>query len=293
MFIGVGTAVITPFKGNKIDYKSFEKIINNQIENNISSLIVLGTTGEAPTINDEEKKELIKFSKELVKDKIPLIIGTGTNSTDKTLKNSLFAINNGADGVLVVTPYYNKPTQMGLYKHYEFLSKNLDKPIIIYNVPSRTGGNILPETVLKCSELDNVVGIKEASGDLTQIDTLISILKGKNNFNIWSGNDDSAFHLVCSGGDGVISVVSNVIPNKMSKMIQYALDGDLSQARSMHIELLPLMKNLFCETNPLPIKYAMSYLGFCENELRLPLCECSETTKKIVKATLQKIGKIK
>lgn len=293
MFRGVGTAVITPFKGNKIDYKSFEKIINNQIENNISSLIVLGTTGEAPTINDEEKKELIKFSKKLVKDKIPLIIGTGTNSTDKTLKNSLFAINNGADGVLVVTPYYNKPTQMGLYKHYEFLSRNLDKPIIIYNVPSRTGGNILPETVLKCSELDNVVGIKEASGDLIQIDTLISILKGENNFNIWSGNDDSAFHLVCSGGDGVISVVSNVVPNKMSKMIQYALDGNLSQARNMHIELLPLMKNLFCETNPLPVKYAMSYLGFCENELRLPLCKCSETTKKIVEATLQKIGKIK
>ncbi len=293
MFRGVGTAVITPFKGNKIDYKSFEKIVKNQIENNINSLIVLGTTGEAPTINDEEKKELIKFSKELVKDKIPLIIGTGTNSTNKTLMNSIFAINNGADGVLVVTPYYNKPTQMGLFKHYEFLSKNLNKPIIIYNVPSRTGGNILPETVMKCSELEYVVGIKEASGDLVQIDTIISLLKGKNNFKIWSGNDDSAFHLVCSGGDGVISVVSNVVPNKMSEMIRYALDGDLTQARNLHIELLPLMKNLFCETNPLPVKYAMSYLGFCENELRLPLSECSETTKKIVENTLNKLGKIK
>jgi len=293
MFRGVGTAVITPFKDNRIDYKSFEKIIGDQLDNGIKALIVLGTTGEAPTVTDAEKKELIQFSKNIVKNKVPLVIGTGTNSTEKTLKSSYFAFENGADGVLVVTPYYNKPTQKGLFEHFAYLSNNLNGPIIIYNVPSRTGVNILPETVKRCSNLKNIAGIKEASGDLFQIDSLIKQFKDNDKFKIWSGNDDSAFHLVCSGGDGVISVVSNVVPKQMSEMISYALNGDLENSSKLHLELLSLMKNLFCETNPIPVKYAMSYLGYCDNKLRLPLCTCTKETEKIVIDTLNNLGIVK
>jgi 4-hydroxy-tetrahydrodipicolinate synthase len=293
MFRGVGTAVITPFKDNRIDYESFEKIIGNQLDNGIKALIVLGTTGEAPTVTNAEKKELIQFSKNIVKNRVPLIIGTGTNSTEKTLKSSYFAFENGADGVLVVTPYYNKPTQKGLFEHYAYLSNSLNGPIIIYNVPSRTGVNILPETVKRCSNLKNIAGIKEASGDLFQIDSLIKLFKDNDKFKIWSGNDDSAFHLVCSGGDGVISVVSNVVPKQMSEMISYALNGDLKNSSELHLKMLPLMKNLFCETNPIPVKYAMSYLGYCDNKLRLPLCTCSKETEKIIIDTLNDLGIVK
>ncbi len=291
MFRGTGTAVITPFKDGAVDFGSFRRFLRFQLENGIEALIVLGTTGESPTINESERTKLIRIAVDEAGGKVPVIVGTGTNSTEKTIKSSLKAFDEGADGVLVVVPYYNKPTQEGLYRHFGEIATRVQGPVIIYNVPGRTGANILPDTVIRCLEFNNIVGVKEASGDQYQVDYLISALRSKeSDFKVWSGNDDQAFHLCCSGGDGVISVISNVAPMKTSTMIHSILKGDLHIARGLHLELLPLMKALFVESNPIPVKYALSLMNYCQNELRLPLYELSGGNQEVVRKALQESG---
>ncbi|MFY9382505.1 MAG: 4-hydroxy-tetrahydrodipicolinate synthase, partial [Acetomicrobium sp.] len=273
MFRGTGTALITPFKKGRVDFESLERLVEFQIRNGVDFLVVLGTTGEATTISSTEKRKIIRFFVERVARRIPIVVGTGSNCTQTTVELSQVALSLGADAVLIVTPYYNKPPQDGLYEHYRTVASRLGSgQIIIYNVPGRTGVNILPETVIRLAEIPNIVGIKEASGNQAQVDALIkNVKRTRQDFAVLSGNDDQAFHLVNAGGDGVISVLSNVAPKETSDMIRYTLQGKTEEARRLHLQLFPLMKGLFCETNPIPVKYAASKLGLCRNELRLPL----------------------
>jgi len=291
MFGGTGTAVVTPFKEGGVDFESFGRFLNWQIEGGVEFLVVLGTTGESPTVTADERAEIITFAVKTAAGRVPVVIGTGTNSTANTIALSQQAEALGADGVLVVTPYYNKPTQEGLYQHFKAVAASIRIPLIVYNVPGRTGTNILPETVRRLSRLLNVAGIKEAAGDVAQIDTLVRLIKkDRPDFAILSGNDDQAFHLVNSGGDGVISVLSNVMPRETSDMIRLALAGEVEKARELHHRMFPLMKNLFMESNPIPVKYAVNRLGLCRNELRLPLVPASEKCMAVIDESLKECG---
>ena len=291
MFGGTGTAVVTPFKEGGVDFESFGRFLNWQIENGVEFLVVLGTTGESPTVTAAERAEIITFAVKAAAGRVPVVIGTGTNSTASTIALSQQAEGLGADGVLVVTPYYNKPTQEGLYQHFKAVAAAIKIPLIVYNVPGRTGTNILPETVHRLSRLLNVAGIKEAAGDVAQIDTLVRLIKkDRPDFAILSGNDDQAFHLVNSGGDGVISVLSNVMPRETSDMIRLALAGEVEKARELHHRMFPLMKNLFMESNPIPVKYAVNRLGLCRNELRLPLVPATEKCMAVIDESLKECG---
>ncbi len=287
MFRGTGTALVTPFAEKGVDYKAFQRLIDAQIDSGVQGLIVLGTTGEAPTVTDKERDEIVSFSVSASAGRLPVIVGTGANSTEHTVELSRRACDLGADGVLVVTPYYNKPTQEGLFRHFETVARAVPTPIIVYNVPGRTGCTILPETVARLAEIENVVGIKEASGDLSQVDELIRRLKAlRPDFLVYSGNDDQAFHVGCSGGDGVISVLSNVAPRETVSMMNACLAGELAAARDAHMRLFPLMKALFVETNPIPVKYAVFALGLCGPEIRLPLVQASQGTRNRVDSCL-------
>ncbi len=291
MFGGTGTAVVTPFKEIGVDFESFGRFLNWQIEGGVEFLVVLGTTGESPTVSAGERAEIITFAVKTAAGRVPEVIGTGSNSTAAAAALSQQAEALGADGVLVVTPYYNKPTQEGLYQHFKAVAAAIKIPLIVYNVPGRTGTNILPETVHRLSRLLNVAGIKEASGDVAQIDTLVRLIKkDRPDFAILSGNDDQAFHLVNSGGDGVISVLSNVMPRETSDMIRLALAGEVEKARELHHRMFPLMKNLFIESNPIPVKYAVNRLGLCRNELRLPLVPASEKCMAVIDESLKECG---
>jgi len=294
MFDGVMTAMVTPFKNGEVDCESLRRFVEFQIENAVDALLVLGTTGEAPTISDGERERIIGTVLEVNDGKLPIIVGAGTNSTEKSLKLIKSAEKQGVDGVLVVTPYYNKPTQDGLYQHFKYLSERTSLKIIVYNVPGRTGVNILPETVLRIAQdLRNVVGIKEASGNIAQIDKLmIELRKTREDFKVWSGNDDQAFHVMNSGGNGVISVLSNIAPKQVADMCRYALDGNVIEARKIHQRFFKLMKALFVETNPIPVKSALSLMGLVRNELRLPLTPAKETTTKLLETLMRECGLI-
>ncbi len=291
MFRGTGTALITPFRGGAFDEAGYRSFIDFQIEGGVDALIVLGTTGEAPSVTDEERARIISCAVSHSKGRVPVIVGTGSNSTAHTISMSVQAQDLGADGVLVVTPYYNKPTQEGLYLHFKAVARSISIPIVLYNVPGRTGCNILPETVARLLDVPNIVGIKEASGDMAQVDQLIRLVKPlRPDFMVYSGNDDQAFHLVCSGGDGIISVLSNAAPREMSFMVDRILAGDLEEARDEHLRLFPLMKGLFVESNPIPVKYAVAKLGYCTEEIRLPLTPASQSTKDRVDRDLKDLG---
>ncbi|MST56208.1 4-hydroxy-tetrahydrodipicolinate synthase [Pyramidobacter sp. SM-530-WT-4B] len=291
MFRGTGTALITPFRNGAVDFDALGELLDFQVENGVDALIVLGTTGEAATLTPAERDEVISFALRAVDGRIPVIIGTGTNNTATTVDLSRRAEELGADGVLVVTPFYNKPNQEGLYRHFRTVAESVRIPVILYNVPGRTGVNLLPETTLRLAQIENIVGVKEASGDQYQCDSLLRSLQVvRSDFRVWSGNDDQAFHLVCSGGDGVISVLSNVLPAQTAAMIGAALGGDVAAARRWHQKLLPLMKDLFNESNPIPVKFAAGELGLCRDELRLPLVPAGEKTRELVRADLLELG---
>jgi len=293
IFKGTGTAIITPFNENGIDYENFDRLIDWQIEQKVEFLLVLGTTGESPTILGTERDELIKFFIKKVNGRVPVVVGTSSNSTAVAIQNSVNAQKLGADGVLVVTPYYNKPSQEGLYQHFKAVSEAITIPLIIYNVPGRTGVNILPETVLRLADFKNIAALKEASGIQAQVDELLRKIHAlRSDFSVLSGNDDQAFHLVNSGGQGVISVLSNIAPRQTSDMIREALAGNVAKARELHLRLFPLMKNLFMETNPMPVKYGTNKLGFCKNILRLPLVPASEKCCKQIDADMKECGLI-
>ncbi|MGB9614925.1 MAG: 4-hydroxy-tetrahydrodipicolinate synthase [Fervidobacterium sp.] len=289
MFTGVGTAIVTPFNDGEVDYETYKKLVEWQLESGVQAIVVAGTTGEGATLSLFEREKLTVLTKEICEKKAQVIVGTGTNDTHKTLELSKNAEQNGADALLIVTPYYNKPTQEGLYAHYRYLSERLDKSIIIYNVPSRTGINIAPETVARlASDCKNIKAIKEANSDINQADEIYRLTEGK--FVIYSGNDDRAFHMVCAGAKGVISVASNVIPAQIVKLIDLALKGQVSQARELHFKYLELMKVLFVESNPIPVKAALSLMGIIRNELRLPLVSAKTSTIELLKNSLKKVG---
>jgi 4-hydroxy-tetrahydrodipicolinate synthase len=289
MFKGVGTALITPFKDNgEVDYDLFEKLLDYQLENNIDALVVLGTTGESPTIYLEERQKLTKMAVAKADGKIPVIVGTGTNDTVKVIEMNKLAEKNGADGLLIVTPYYNKTSQAGLIDHYTYIAKQTELPIIAYNVPSRTGVNIEPETFRKMSEMeDNIVAIKEASGDMSQILNVIGIARYKKT--IFSGNDDQALPLMMSGGSGVISVFSNLMPGVMKEITSHILAEDYQAARDLHYKYLNLMRLIFIDVNPIPIKFAMKQIGLSNNNLRRPLVNLSKAHQELILSEMKEL----
>ncbi len=289
MFEGTATAIITPFDEElNVDFNSLKKFVGFQIENGVNALVVLGTTGEAPTISIDERKKIIELVVTETNGKIPVIVGTGTNDTKKVVELNKIAEELKADGLLIVNPYYNKGTQSSLVEHYKFIAEKTSLPIILYNVPSRTSMNVLPETALKIHQsCPNVIGIKEASGDISQIAKLISMKP--DDFLVYSGNDDQAFPLIALGGKGVISVLSNVYPKECVNLTKALLNEDLKLAREINNELMKMMNLLFVETNPEPVKFAVSQLGLCKNILRLPLTSISPNSINLIKSEMEKL----
>lgn len=287
IFKGVGTAIVTPMKNGEIDYCAFENLLQRQIDANVYAVIVLGTTGEPCTINAVEREEIIKMAVEKCKGKTKVIVGCGANDTRKAIELYLQAEKLNSDGALIVTPYYNKCTQKGIVEHYKAISHSGSLPIIAYNVPSRTGVNILPETMLKLAEIDNVVGVKEASGNIVQILEYFRLVGSK--VAIYSGEDSLNSVFMGLGGAGVISVASNVVPKLVKNVCDFADVGDMELANEIQLKILPFISSLFVEVNPIPVKYALHCLGLCENELRLPLTEISAKNELIVKEELYKL----
>ena len=273
IFRGTATALITPFtKDDKVDVKALCEIVERQIASGVDALVALGTTGEPATLSDEEKKQVVEVCIKQTRGRVPVIVGAGSNSTRHAIETCRMAQNLGADGLLVVTPYYNKCTQEGLVEHYCAIADSTSLPIICYNVSSRTGVNMLPETFARIATRKNVVGIKEASGNMEQIEKCLALCPGK----VISGDDALTLPIMAMGGLGVISVASNVCPKYVSDMTHYALDGEWERARKMQLALLPLISALFCEVNPIPIKKAMEIKGYCTSKLRLPLTSLTQ-----------------
>lgn len=290
-FEGAFTALITPFdEENNLDEEGFRQNIKSQIDGGIDGIVPVGTTGECATLSHEEHERVIELSIEAADGEVPVIAGTGSNSTEEALSLTKHAADAGADAVLLVAPYYNKPTQRGLYEHYKTLAKEVDIPQIIYNIPSRTGRNIEADTLAELSKLENVVGVKEASGDLSQVMEIAQ--KSDENFDILSGDDSLTLPILSLGGVGAVSVASNLLPGKVSKMVKSYLEGDAQTAREIHFELLPLFNSLFLETNPGPVKAAMEIIGKPAGSPRLPLVEANEETKNQLKEVLSDLGLI-
>lgn len=272
IFSGSGVAIITPFNDDKsIDFITFEKLIEFQIQNSTDAIIVCGTTGEASTLSTDEHINAVKFCVDIVNNRVPVIAGSGSNSTSHSLHLSKMCQKAGVDGLLVVTPYYNKTTQKGLINHYKILAENVDLPIILYNVPSRTGLNISPETVLELSKISNIVGIKEASGDISQAVRIASICP--NDFYIYTGNDDQVLPILSVGGKGVISVLANIAPKDTHDMVHSFFNGDFQKSKALQLNAIELVNSLFCEVNPIPVKTALSLMGFGKVNFREPLLE--------------------
>lgn len=273
IFRGTATALITPFtKDDKVDVKALCEIVERQIASGVDALVALGTTGEPATLSEEEKKQVVEVCIKQTRGRVPVIVGAGSNSTHHAIETCRMAQNLGADGLLVVTPYYNKCTQEGLVEHYGAIADSTSLPIICYNVSSRTGVNMLPETFARIAMRKNVVGIKEASGNMEQIEKCLALCPDK----VISGDDALTLPIMAMGGLGVISVASNVCPKYVSDMTHYALDGEWEKARKMQLALLPLISALFCEVNPIPIKKAMEIKGYCTSKLRLPLTSLTQ-----------------
>lgn len=282
MFFGVGTALVTPFDRDfNVDYNSLKKICRQQIEGKVDAIIVLGTTGESPVFSIDERKKIIETVVNEVKGKTKIIIGTGSNDTRKVVDLNKIAEEFNADGVLIVNPYYNKSTQDGLVEHYKYISERTTLPILLYNVASRTGMNVLPETIVKIADAcKNVVGVKEASGNIAQIGHLMSIKP--QNIAVWSGNDNETLPIMALGGAGVISVFSNAYPAELKLLTDVILKNDLDASRELNNKYMGMMNALFLETSPIPIKYVMNKLGLCENILRLPLVPATPKVEKLL-----------
>ncbi len=290
VFTGAATAIITPLTEDGIDYAEFGRLIDWQIENGIDAIVTVGTTGEGSTLTDEEHKEAIRFTVERVAGRVPVIAGTGSNDTAYAIELTKYACEVGADAMLLVTPYYNKATQEGMYRSFVAVADASTKPCILYNVPSRTGCNLLPGTVARLAEHPNIVAIKEASGNISQIAEMISLVGDK--IDVYSGNDDQIIPILSLGGVGVISVLSNLLPARTSRMCHDFLEGRVAEAREAQLRLIPLINALFCEVNPIPVKAAMSAMGFGENYLRLPLTPMEKDNEEKLLALMAKEGLI-
>lgn len=280
LFEGCGVALVTPFKNNEVDYEKLKEIINWHIDNKTDAIVICGTTGESATMTDKERKSVIKFTVETVNNRIPVIAGSGSNNTAYSVELSKYCEEVGVDGLLVVTPYYNKATELGLIKHYECIANSVNLPIILYNVPGRTGVNISPKTVKKLSTIKNIIAIKEASGDISQVAEIARLCK--DDIDIYSGNDDMVVPILSLGGKGVISVVANILPRDTHNMVETYLNGDLLNSRKLQLDMNGLINSLFIEVNPIPVKTAMNLMGMDVGQLRLPLTNMTDDNLKIL-----------
>ncbi|QAT41097.1 4-hydroxy-tetrahydrodipicolinate synthase [Clostridium sp. JN-9] len=286
IFKGSGVAIVTPFNENGVNFDKLKELIEFQIKNGTDAVIICGTTGEASTMTEQERKDTIKFTIDTVNKRIPVIAGTGSNSTAAAVSFSKWAESAGADAVLVITPYYNKTTQKGLVQHFKAVADSISLPIIIYNVPSRTGLNILPETLLKLvNTCKNIAAVKEASGNISQIAQIKALCGDK--LDIYSGNDDQIIPILALGGIGVISVLANIIPSQVHNICDLYLKGHTKEALQIQLDTLALTNALFIETNPIPVKTAMNLMGMEVGNLRLPLCEMTEKGLTVLKTELK------
>ena len=290
IFKGAGVAIVTPMKENgEVNYEKLAELIEFQIANGTDAIIACGTTGEASTLSHEEHLDVIKYCVEVVAGRIPVVAGTGSNSTETAVYLSTEAEKYGADGLLLVSPYYNKATQNGLYQHFKTVADSVKLPVLLYNVPGRTGCNILPETVVRlCKDVENIVGVKEASGNISQIAHLAAIADGC--VDIYSGNDDQIVPIMALGGIGVISVLSNVAPRQTHEICQKFLDGDVAGSRKMQLDALNLCNALFCEVNPIPVKKALNLMGMEAGPLRMPLTEMEEANAARLQKAMEDYG---
>lgn len=288
VFTGANVAIVTPFTDNKIDFERFGKLIDFQIENGIDAITVCGTTGESATLNHEEHCSAIEYCVKKVAGRVPVIAGTGSNDTSYALELSKIAEGLGVDGLLMVTPYYNKTSQRGLVKHYNYVADRVNLPIIVYNVPSRTGLSIAADTYVELAKHPNINGVKEASGNFSLMAEIMS--KCGDNLNMWSGNDDQTVPMLALGAKGVISVFANVLPGVMSKICKLFFEGKVKESNELALRYFDLMDRLFIEVNPVPVKAALKLMGLDNGELRLPLCEISDANLAILKKTLQDAG---
>jgi 4-hydroxy-tetrahydrodipicolinate synthase len=284
---GCGTALATPFKDGKVDFEAYKRLVTRQVEAGIHFLVPLGSTAETPCLENDEKIELLKITRELCPDR-PIVAGVGTNSPVATIRNIRLLEPYGPDAWLVVVPYYNKPTQQGLYEYFKAIAESTDKPIVAYNVPGRTGTNMTAETTLRIAQIPGIIAVKEASGKLDQIE---AVVKGcHDGFKVLSGNDDQTFPIMRFGGDGIISVASNVAPGLMVEMVEAAESGDWAKAEVLDKKLAPLYDACFVESNPIPAKAALSVLGLCEPEMRLPLTTAVPSTFETMRKVLEDLG---
>ena len=290
IFKGCGTAISTPFTNAGVNFEEFGKLIEFQISEGVDSIIVCGTTGESSTMTEKEKKDTIKYAIDKVNGRIPVIAGTGSNNTASAIEMSKYAEAVGADALLVVTPYYNKTTQAGLVEHYKAIANSTSLPIIVYSVASRTGVNITPETCLELSKTPNIVAVKEASGNISQVAKIAALCK--DNLHIYSGNDDQIVPILSLGGLGVISVLSNVAPKYTHDMVQNFFDGNITEATQMQLNAIDLVGSLFCEVNPIPVKEALNMMGYNYGVPRLPLVRLSEKNQENLRTSLKTFGLI-
>ncbi|RDY27469.1 4-hydroxy-tetrahydrodipicolinate synthase [Romboutsia weinsteinii] len=288
LFEGSGVALVTPFKNGEVDYDKLEELLNWHIDIKTDSIVICGTTGESATMTDKERREVIKFTVDKVNKRIPVIAGSGSNNTAYSIELSKYCEEVGVDGLLVVTPYYNKATQEGLVKHFEIIANSVKLPIILYSVPGRTGVNIAPQTVKKLSEIENIVGIKEASGDISQV-AEIARLCGED-FYIYSGNDDMIVPILSLGGKGVISVVANILPKETHDIVEKYLSGDVVGSRKLQLSMNELINTLFIEVNPIPVKAAMNLMGMEVGELRLPLTYIEQDNLEVLSNNMKNFG---
>lgn len=293
IFKGAGVAIVTPMKENgEVNYKKFAEMIEFQIANGTDAIIVCGTTGESSTLTHEEHLDVIKYCAEKVAGRIPVVAGTGSNCTETAVYLSQEAEKYGVDGLLLVSPYYNKATQNGLYTHFKTVAESVKLPIILYNVPSRTGCNILPDTVIRlCHDVENIVGVKEASGNISQIARLAA--KAKGTVDIYSGNDDQIVPILSLGGKGVISVLSNVAPKETHEICAKYFAGDVEGSRELQLRAMDLCDALFCEVNPIPVKKALNLMGMEAGSLRLPLTEMEEANAAKLEKAMREFGVLK
>lgn len=291
MFHGSLVAIVTPFKKGKIDEKAFGDLIDFHLRSGTHGIVPCGTTGESATLSHEEHKRVVEMAVKMTGGRIPVIAGTGSNSTEEAIAFTRHAKAAGAAGALLITPYYNKPTQEGLYQHYKAIAKGVDLPLVLYNIPGRTGVNMLPATVARLMEFDNIIGIKEGTGSLQQISDLVQLCGER--LVILSGDDFTALPTMAVGGKGVISVTANIAPADMAQMIEAAGRGDYGRAKKLHDQLYPLHQVMFVETNPIPVKAALAMMGKCADEVRLPLWRMSDENLKKLKAALKRYGLLK
>ena len=291
IFKGSAVAIVTPFTStNKVNYEKLRELIEWQIEEKTDAIVICGTTGEASTMSEEEKKQAIKFTVDVVNKRIPVIAGTGSNNTEASIEMSKYAESVGVDGLLLITPYYNKTNSKGLFKHYEAINNEVNTPIILYNVPSRTGVNITPNQLYELSKLKNIVAIKEASGNISQIIEMKALCK--DSIDIYSGNDDQIIPIMSLGGIGVISVLANILPKDVHDMTYHYLNGDTNKSLSLQLETIDIIKKLFIETNPIPVKTALNLMGKEVGNFRLPLYEMDNHNLNLLKESLKKYNLI-